>query len=141
MPTRQALDIAYEKGLDLVEIDPNSRPPICRIMDFGQFKYDLAKKEKETKAKRKVTVLKEIRLTFKIGEHDLDYKAKQAKAFFDEGNAVKVGLRLRGRENAFGDVAMKVFERFAEKTGLAYERPPARAGNQITAMLTAKKSE
>lgn len=136
---REALDIAYEKGLDLVEMNPTNRPPICKIMDFGKYKYDLAKKEKETKAKQKTTELKEIRLTFRIGDHDLDYKAKQAKDFFDAGNAVRVSMRLRGRENAMFENAVKVFEKFAEKIDLTYESAPKKNGNQIVCTLTEKK--
>lgn len=141
MPTKEALILAHEKGLDLVEINPTNRPPICKIMDFGKYKYDLSKKEKESKAKRKEIELKEIRLTFKIGDHDIEYKAKQAKDFFDSGDKVKVSMRLRGRENAFGDVAMGVFTKFADKAGLGYENRPQRAGNQIVAMLAAPKEE
>lgn len=141
MVTKEALNIAYEKGLDLVEINPTNRPPICKMMDFGRYKYDLAKKEKESKARRKEVELKEIRLTFKIGDHDIDYKAKQARGFFDDGDKVKVSMRLRGRENAFGDVAMGVFQKFAEKTGLVYENRPQRAGNQIVGMLAAPRSD
>lgn len=139
MPTQQAIELAYEKGLDLVEINPINRPPICKIMDFGKYKYELAKKEKEAKLSRKENELKEIRLTFKIGDHDIEYKAKQAHDFFDRGNMVKISMRLRGRENAFRDEALKVFDRFAEKAELSFERPPQKAGNQITAMLAAKK--
>lgn len=135
----QALSMAQEKGLDLVEIDPNGRPPICKIMDYGKFKYDQAKKVKESRAKQKETELKEIRLTAKIGDHDLEYKAKNAKSFFDDGDQVKVAMRLRGRENIFVENAYAIFAKFAEMTGLAYERPPFRAGNQITAMLTKPK--
>jgi translation initiation factor IF-3 len=141
MSTREALNLAYEKGLDLVEINPTNRPPICKIMDFGRYKYDLAKKEKESKAKRKETELKEIRLTFKIGDHDIEYKAKQAREFFNSGNKVKVSMRLRGRENAFANVAFEVFGKFAEKAGLTYENKPQKAGNQIVAMMTGLKEE
>jgi translation initiation factor IF-3 len=139
--TKEALVLAREKGLDLVEINPTNRPPICKVMDFGKYKYDMAKKEKESKAKRKEIELKEIRLTFKIGDHDIEYKAKQAKEFFDGGDKVKVSMRLRGRENAFADVAMGVFNKFAEQAGLSYENRPLRAGNQIVAMLAAPKEE
>jgi translation initiation factor IF-3 len=96
-PLREALEAAYEKGLDLVEINPNNRPPITKVMDFGKYKYELAKKEKLQREKSKEIELKEIRLTFKIGDHDIEYKAKQARDFFDEGNKVKVSMRLRGR--------------------------------------------
>jgi len=133
--------MAYEKGLDLVEINPTNRPPICKIMDYGKHKYDLAKKEKEAKAKRKTTELKEVRLTFRIGEHDIDYKSKQAKEFFDEGNAVKVSMRLRGRENGMVETALSVFQRFADKIDLTYENQPRKMGNQIVAMLAKKKEE
>jgi len=134
-----ALAMAKEQGLDLVEINPTNRPPICKIMDFGKYKYDLSKKNKEAKAKQTVVELKEIRLTAKIGDHDIEYKAKNAREFFDAGDKVKVSLRLRGRENIFADNAFIVFDKFAEKTGLSYESRPYRAGNLITAMLAKKK--
>lgn len=136
-----ALSLARSKDLDLVEINPTARPPICKIMDFGKFKYDTSKKAKETKAKQKIVELKEVRLTAKIGDHDLAYKAKNAKEFFDRGDQVKVSMRLRGRENIFGEKAFEIFKKFAEMAGLDYERIPFRAGNQITAMMTAKKKE
>lgn len=141
MPRSNALALAHEKGLDLVEINPTSRPPVCKIMDFGKFKYDQSKKQKENKARQKEIELKEIRLTFKIGDHDIEYKAKNAKEFFDQGDRVKVSMRLRGRENAFVENAMIVFAKFAEKAGLDYESRPYRAGNQITAMMTEKKEK
>jgi translation initiation factor IF-3 len=133
--------MAQERSLDLVEINPTARPPICKIMDFGKYKYDLAKKQKEQKAKQKVVELKEVRLTAKIGDHDLEYKARNAREFFDGGNQVKVSMRLRGRENIFAEQAMETFMRFAEITGLDYESRPYKSGNQITAMLTAKKEK
>lgn len=134
-----ALNLAREKGLDLVEINPTSRPPICKIMDFGKFKYDQSKKEKESRAKQKEVLLKEIRLSAKIGDHDLEYKAKQAKEFFNQGNKVKVSMRLRGRENVFANEAFNVFKKFSEKAELDFESEPKRAGNMITAMLAKKK--
>lgn len=140
-PTDKAQGMAYEKGLDLVEINPTNKPPICKIMDFGKYKYDLAKKEKEAKAHSKSTELKEIRLTLKISDHDIEYKAKQAREFFDRGDAVKASMRLRGRENAFYQRAFEVFKIFADMAGLSYERDPQKSGNQITAFMTAKKEE
>lgn len=139
MTRLEALSLAREKGLDLVEINPSAKPPVCKIMDFGKYKYDLSKKNKEAKARQKIIELKEIRLTAKIGDHDIEYKAKNARAFFDDGDKVKVSMRLRGRENAFVENAMNVFVRFAEKAGLDYEYRPMKSGNQITAMLTKKK--
>jgi translation initiation factor IF-3 len=139
MSRQDALALAREKGLDLVEINPTNRPPICKIMDFGKFKYDTAKKLKENKAKQKIVELKEIRLTAKIGDHDIEYKAKNAREFFDAGDKVKVSMRLRGRENAFVENAFLVFQKFAQQADLDYESRPMKSGNQITAMLTEKK--
>lgn len=137
----EALNLAREKGLDLVEINPTARPPICKIMDFGKFKYDAAKKNKENRARQKEVELKEIRLTAKIGDHDIEYKAKTARRFFDEGDKVKVSMRLRGRENVFVENAYLVFQKFADACGLSYENRPIKSGNQITAMLAEKKEE
>jgi len=134
-----AIALAKEQGLDLVEINPTNRPPICKIMDFGKYKYDLSKKNKEVKAKQKIVELKEIRLTAKIGDHDIEYKAKNAREFFDAGDKVKVSMRLRGRENIYADNAYIVFEKFAQMADLSYESRPFRTGNLITAMLTKKK--
>jgi translation initiation factor IF-3 len=141
MITRDALALAREQGLDLVEINSTSRPPVCRIMDYGRFKYDQSKKEKESRAKQKESGLKEIRLTAKIGDHDIEYKAKQAKEFFDRGNKVKVSMRLRGRENVFADQAFEVFKKFSEQSGLEYESSPSRAGNLISGILTKRKNQ
>lgn len=139
MSQKEALSLAFEKGLDLVEINPTARPPICKIMDFGKYKYDLAKKLKESRAHQKEVELKEIRLTAKIGVHDLEYKAKNAREFFDSGDKVKVFMRLRGRENVFVENALSVFNRFSEMSGLEFERNPFKAGNTITAMVSKKK--
>jgi len=139
MPTAAALELAQEQGLDLVEINPTNRPPVCKIIDFGRYKYDLSKQEKEKKSKQKESDLKEIRLTFKIGDHDLEYKAKQVQEFLEKGHQVRVSMRLRGRENILGTTALSVFDRFKEKTGLAYEGNPLRAGNTITAMIAQPK--
>lgn len=141
MSRLDAIAKAREMGLDLVEINPTARPPICKIMDFGKFKYDQSKKLKESRAKQKEVELKEIRLTFKIGDHDIEYKAKNAHDFFSEGNKVKVSMRLRGRENAFIENAFEVFKKFAEQAELDYEHNPVKSGNQITAMLAEKRKE
>lgn len=139
MSRDDALSLAREKNLDIVEINPTTRPPICKLMDFGKFKYDSAKKIKEGKAKTKEIELKEIRLTAKIGDHDIEYKAKKAQEFLSHGDKVKVSMRLRGRENAFAENAMIVFDKFSAMAEIMYEKPPVRAGNQITAMIANKK--
>ena len=131
----EAQNAARERGLDLVEIDPKARPPICKIMDYGKYKYDLSKKEKQRRQNQKEVELKEIRLTLKIQDHDLDYKAKKAKGFFDKGHKVKVAMRLKGRENIFFTKALEVFEKFSEVSGLEYEAKPRKLGNMINAMV------
>jgi len=141
MSRDQALMLAKSKDLDLVEINPTNRPPICKIMDHGKFKYDLAKKEKDNRSKQKNHELKELRLTFKISDHDISYKAKQAREFFDSGNQVKVSMRLRGRENAFVPQAIEVFKKFADVAGLDYEKTPQKLGNTINANLTIVKKQ
>lgn len=139
MDRLSALALAKERGLDLVEINPSSRPPVCKIMDFGKYKYDLAKKTKEQKARQKEVELKEIRLSLKIGEHDLQYRAENAKEFFHKNGKVKVSMMLRGRENAFVQNAYLVFEKFSQMTGLDYESRPQKSGNIIVAMLAKEK--
>lgn len=141
MSAYDALSMARDKGLDLVEINPTSRPPICKIMDYGRHKYDAAKKEKERKMKQKEFELKEIRLTAKIGDHDISYKAKQAREFLEKGDKVKVSMRLRGRENAFVDNAINVFYKFGDMAGLLYENRPVKAGNTINAMVSGINKE
>lgn len=137
----EAKSAARSAGLDLVEIDPKARPPICRIMDYGKYKYDLSKKAKQQRQNQKTTELKEIRLTLKIGDHDLDYKAKNAREFFDKGHKVKVAMRLKGRENIFFNKALEVFEKFSVLTGLEYETRPKRLGNMINVLVSGIRVE
>jgi translation initiation factor IF-3 len=141
METGKALILAQEKGLDLVEINPTNRPPICKIMDFGKHKYDLSKKQKEQKSRQKEIELKEVRLTLKISDHDLSYKARQAREFYDKGDKVRVSLRLRGRENVFYTQAFLVFEKFSDYAGLEFERYPQKGGNMITATVSKIKAK
>ena len=94
----EALDIAYEKRLDLVLVAPNAQPPVCKIMNYGKYKFEQAKKEKEAKKKQKVFELKEIRITPNIEQHDFEFKVKNARKFIEDGNKVKVTVRFRGRE-------------------------------------------
>ncbi|HPG38389.1 MAG TPA: translation initiation factor IF-3 [bacterium] len=111
---KDALIKAEVAGFDLVEISPNSSPPVCKIMDFGKFKYELAKKEKETKKKQHVIVTKEIRLRPKIEEHDFEFKLRHARKFLEEGNRVKATVMFRGRENAHKEYGERVLEKFSE---------------------------
>ena len=112
--TRDALRQAEAAGLDLVEVSPNANPPVCKIMDYGKFKYEISKKEKETKKKQHVIVTKEIRLRPKIEEHDFEFKMRHARKFLEEGNRVKVTVMFRGRENAHREYGERVLARFTE---------------------------
>jgi len=111
---KDALTRADEAGYDLVEISPNSTPPVCKIMDYGKFKYELAKKEKETKKKQHVVVTKEIRLRPKIEEHDFEFKLRHARKFLESGHRVKATVMFRGRENAHKEYGERVLDRFSE---------------------------
>ena len=109
----EALDIAQEKDLDLVNVSPNAKPPVCKILDYGKFKYDQQKREKEARKKQKTIQVKEIRLSAAIEEHDIDVKAKRACKFLEAGDKVKVTLRFRGRERSHKEVAYAVLENLA----------------------------
>jgi len=111
---KDALTRADEAGYDLVEISPNSTPPVCKIMDYGKFKYELAKKEKETKKKQHIVVTKEIRLRPKIEEHDFEFKLRHARKFLESGHRVKATVMFRGRENAHKEYGERVLDRFSE---------------------------
>lgn len=107
--------MAEEAGLDLVEISPTAIPPVCKIMDFGKFKYELSKKEKDSKKKQHVIVTKEIRLRPKTEEHDFQFKVKHARKFLEEGNRVKATVMFRGRENAHREFGEAVLERLKKE--------------------------
>lgn len=113
---KEAQRMAEESELDLVKVSPNAKPPVCKIMDYGKYKYELAKKEKEAKKKQKVISIKEIRLTPKIEENDLKTKAKRANGFLEAGDKVKVTVRFRGRELGNTESGKGVLEKFAELT-------------------------
>jgi translation initiation factor IF-3 len=102
IPTSEAQKVAFEAGLDLVEVAPNVRPPVCRVMDYGKFKYEQKKKQAKNTRQHQIQ-LKEIRLRPKTGEHDIDFKVKQARSFIEDGDKVKITVIFRGRENAHHD--------------------------------------
>lgn len=141
--TRDALMRAREVGLDLVEVAPQAEPPVCRIMDFGKFKYAQRKKDQKSKAKRHETELKEIRIkTPKIGDHDLMIKVKHAKEFLERGDRVQFSLRFRGRELAHIDEGIKVFEQVIEALNevCKVDQRPRKEGRRIAMMLAPKSS-
>ena len=110
-PIRQAITIAEEDGLDLVEINPRAEPPVCRIMDFGKFKYEQKKQANAAKKKQKVIEVKEIKFRPKTDSHDFDFKMKHVKRFIEEGNKAKITIRFRGREMAHPEVAARLLDR------------------------------
>lgn len=114
MSARDAQKLADEKNLDLVKISPQAKPPVCKIMDYSKYKFDLAKKEKEAKKKQKVIETKEVRLSPSIDTHDVETKVKNAIKFLKAGNKVKVSIRFRGREMSRQDAAIDIMKNFAE---------------------------
>lgn len=110
--TDKALELAREKGLDLIEIAPNVRPPVCRIMDHGKYQYQKAKEEKQQKTKQKRIEVKGIRISLRISQHDLETKAKQANKFLDQGHKVRIEMILRGREKGLFEMAREKLDKF-----------------------------
>ena len=143
MPTEKALELAAEKKLDLVNISPNAKPPVCKILDYGKYRYELQKKEKEAKKKQKTTQVKEIRLSTFIEEHDINVKANTASKFLKDGDKVKVSLRFRGREKDYKDKGMAVMESFAQvvsEVGIV-EKKPLFEGRSLTMVLGPKSDK
>lgn len=142
MPTSQALKLAQDEELDLVEVSPNAQPPVVKIVDLAKFRYQQAKAQQQAKKKTKTTELKSLRLSVRISEHDLGVRAKQAEKFLQEGNLVKVELRMRGREQAFVDIAKAQMEKFPTLLQVPYriEVPFKRSGPVLSVTLAPGKS-
>ena len=115
--TKEAIEMAAEVGLDLVEVSPNADPPVCKILDYGKFKYEAQKKANEARKKQKVIEVKEIKMRPGIDEHDYQTKMKAVRKFLDNGDKVKMTIRFRGREMAHQDLGMKVLEQFPRTEG------------------------
>ena len=141
MSSRDAQIIANNKNLDLVKISPNANPPVCKIMDYGKYKYEQARKEKESKKKQKVVTVKEVRLRPGIETNDLNTKANQAMKFLIKGDKVKVELRFRGRELGHKDLGKQVMLKFIELVKEFGEptKAPAFEGNNMVVMIDPKK--
>ena len=140
MSRQEALDISEEKKLDLVCISPKANPPVCKILDYGKYKYELQKKEKEAKKKQKTTQVKEIRLSTFIEGHDIQVKANTAAKFLRDGDKVKVSLRFRGRERDYVAKGMDVMQTFAQcvsEVGVI-EKKPLFEGRSLTMVLGPK---
>ena len=141
MSAREALQLAEEAGLDLVKIAPTAQPPVCRIVDYGKFKYEQIRKEKEAKKKQKVTEVKEIRLSPNIDTNDLNTKMNAARKFLAKGDRVKVTLRFRGREMAHMNTSKHILDDFAENLSdvATVEKAPKVEGRSMTMFLTEKR--
>jgi len=137
MSSRDALGIAMEKELDLVMISPQAKPPVCKIMDYGKFKYEMIKKAKEAKKNQKVVEMKEIWLSATIDTNDLLTKAKQAEKFLKGGDRVRVSIRLKGRQMARPEIGIKVMEEFIEvlKETATADKKPSLEGRSIAMIL------
>ncbi|MBI3327437.1 MAG: translation initiation factor IF-3 [Nitrospinae bacterium] len=133
----QALALAREGELDLVEVAPNDRPPVCRIMDFGKFKYQQSKRSQEAKKRQKVIQIKEVKLRSKTEEHDFQFKMRHARRFLEEGDKVKVSLLFRGREMDHMDLGQRMLNRVIEdlKEIAAIEQYPKQEGQTMTVVL------
>ena len=140
MELAEAGRIAQERGLDLIEIAPTVRPPVCKIMDFGKFKYEREKGEREHGKKQKEVEVKSLRIGFTTGKHDLQMRANQAKKFMDAGDKVHIDMRLSGREKAHRDLALKKFHEFLEMIPMEInlDLPPKRLPNGFVAVITRK---
>ena len=140
MSSRQANDLARERNLDLVEVAPNANPPVCRIIDYGKYKYEQSKRESEAKKRQKATELKGIRMRPRIDEHDLMTKVNHARRFLGEGDKVKVTMLFRSREATHPEFARRSMDRLADEVkevGIV-ERPPVLEGRQMTMILAPK---
>jgi translation initiation factor IF-3 len=139
MPTEKAIELAQSKEMDLVEVSPKAQPPVCKIIDYGQFKYQKEKDARKQKAQQKEVGMKAVRLSIRIGEHDRSVRLKQASKFLSRGDKVKVELPLRGREKAHRDLAQEVVQTFVNDLGsefqLKVEQAPKYQGGRFTAIV------
>lgn len=138
VPIFRALDMARAANLDLVEMSPMAQPPVCKILDYGKFKYEQTRKEREARKNQKMQVLKEMRLKPKIGEHDLEFKTKLIQNFLEDGDKVKVTVNFRGRENAHPELGRAVLEDVAKRLqGVgAVERMPLLEGRAMVMIMS-----
>ena len=141
MPVKEAMKLAQEAELDLVKIAPKAQPPVCKIIDYGKYRYELARKEKESKKKQKTVEVKEVRISPNIDTNDLNTKVNNAKKFIAKGNKVKVTLRFRGREMAHMQQSKHILDDFAEMLAevAVVEKPAKLEGRSMSMVLTEKR--
>lgn len=141
MSSREAQEIADKEGLDLVKISPSAIPPVCRIMDYGKYLFDKTKREKEQRKNQKIVELKEVQLSMTIEQHDVDIKAKNAVKFLNNGDKVKVSIRMSGRQQAYFERGIETENRFAESLSeIAVIEKPAKVEGRNIIMILAPKT-
>ena len=143
MPLVQARETARKHNLDLVEVAPNSVPPVCRLLDYGKYKYEQQKKEQQTRKSQRVSLLREVRLRPKIGIHDFEAKARTARKLLNDGDKVKVTLMFRGRESTHPELGWKVLQRMVETLNdiSSLERQPVMEGRRMNIILAPSSSK
>ncbi len=136
----EGLEIAFEAGLDLVEVSPNADPPVCKVLDYGKYKYEAQKKANEARKKQKIIDIKEIKMRPGIDEHDYQVKMRSVRRFLDEGDKVKMTIRFRGREMAHQELGMKVLDRVREEVDelAKVEQFPRTEGRLMTMVIAPK---
>lgn len=135
MATADALALAQSKELDLVEVSPDSAPPVCKLLDYGKLRYEETRAERKARANQKTITIKEIRVSLKISSHDLELKVNQAQKFLEKGNKVLLTLRMKGREQAFAERGYELIQSMIARIGGKVEQTPNKVGNQITATI------
>lgn len=142
MTSKEALQMAQERDLDLVKIAPKATPPVCKVIDYGKYRFEQAKREKEAKKNQRVTEIKEIRLSLNIDTHDFNTKLNHAKKFIKVGNKVKVSIRFRGREMGHPEIGYDIMQRFADELSeTSTIEKPAKLDGRNMLMFLAPKSE
>ncbi len=145
MPTSEALQMARDEGLDLVEIVPHAKPPVCKIVDYGKYRFQMEKKLRDTKKNQKQQLLKEIKMFLKVATHDLEVKAKAARGFLEDGNKVKVTIKFKGRELAHTEIGFEVMNSVLEHIGseelYTIEKKATMEGRNMSMTLTPKNKK
>lgn len=142
MPLRRAMELAEQKNLDLVKIAPQANPPVCKIIDYGKFRFEQAKREKEARKNQRVVEIKEVRLSLNIDTHDFETKRNHALRFISEGNKVKASIRFRGREMGHPELGLEIMRRFADAMSeVANVEKPAKLEGRTMLMFLAPKPQ
>ena len=143
MPTRRAMELAEQANLDLVKIAPQAKPPVCKLMDYGKYRFEQSKKEREIRKNQRVITIKEVRLSAVIADHDFDVRVKAGQKFLQDGDKVKASIRFRGRQIAHSQIGMEVMNAFAErlKDISVVERKPLIEGRNMSMVLAPKDNK